>query len=97
MSYVDFQINSIKSVEAIQLDNIVEVNASFYRGNYQNVKNSITNEIENSYVRTEKFESAIIIFIPSDATEQEINEQLYDLLLEYKKPNDEVIPECIYQ
>ena len=94
MSFVDFKINSIKSVEAIQLDNIVEVNASFYRGNYQGVENPITNEIENSYVREEKFESAVIIFVPNDATEQEINERLYDLLLEYKKPNDEVIPEC---
>ena len=96
MSFVDFKINSIRSVEAIQQNNIVEVNASFYRGNYQNVKNSITNEIENSYVREEKFESAVIIFVPNDATEQEINEQLYDLLLEYKKPNDEVIPECVF-
>ena len=94
MSFVDFKINSIKSIEAIQQDNIVEVNASFYRGDYQNSENPITNEIENRYVRMEKFEAAVIIFVPNDATEQEINEQLYDLLLEYKKLNDEVIPEC---
>ena len=94
MSFVDFKINSIRSVEAIQQNNIVEVNASFYRGDYQDVKNPITDEIENSYVRTEKFESAVIIFVPNDATEQEINEQLYDLLNDYKQPNDEVIPGC---
>ena len=96
MSFVDFKINSIRSVESVQQDNIVEVNASFYRGDYQNIENPITNEIENRCVRMEKFEAAVIIFVPNDATEQEINEQLYDLLLEYKNQNDKVIPECIF-
>lgn len=96
MSFVDFHISTIKSVDAIAFDNVIEVKAFMYRGNYQSIANPITGIVESTYVRTEKLGEVLIIFVPNEATEQEINSQLYDLLLSEKEAADEVIPECVY-
>jgi len=95
MSYVDFKIVSIKNIESIQFDNVIEVTAYMYRGHYDNIVDE-KNKQKNVYVRDEKFGEALVIFVPNNATETEINKELYNLLLENKQPEDEVIPECIY-
>jgi len=96
MSYVDFRIGTIKTVDAIQLDSVVEVTAYMYRGHYEMIEDAITKELVNTYIRDEKFGEALIIFVPNNASELEINKQLYYLLLEEKLPNDEVITECVF-
>lgn len=91
MSFVDFKISSIKKTETIPLDSDVEVSGYFNRGHYETI------EGEQVYVRDERFEEAFLIFVPCEATEEDINKELYLLLLEEKKPSDEVIPECVHK
>jgi len=93
MPFVDFKLKQELVEDAV---GEYTVDARFYRGEYADVANPITHEIENKYQRAEMFKEVSIKFIPQETTRTELMQNLYDMLLAEKNNNDEVIPECQY-
>lgn len=96
MAFVDFNISRERKVDSAGEDNSLEISAYFCRGHYEMIENSFTKEMENTYVRDERFKEVTLIFLPDVQDRNEIMQNFYDILLEEKNNNDQVIPECVY-
>ena len=92
MSFVDFNLSTELSEEQ---PTCFTVEAYFCRGDYGAEIDPFTKESRIVYKRTERWKEVVLQFMPN-TTRDEVMKNLYDLLLEEKQPNDEVIPECLF-